>query len=223
MIPFILAAVGGYLIGKGTKDKQIFDDGGMMDEEDGNTFDDEDYYDPEDKLDIVKTNISDLVTWLDKNNKMSTIPDEVRKYIINIEKVVGLGFAKGGKTEKKYAKGGSVGVDKASNGFKKKFVWVTEQGGVATEILQQKSFEEAFKEISNNTRFRLAIDDKGLKVFRDDYGWTITFRLRPIFAYGGQLEKTKAKGLTKTGAMRKNSKHRFCWTKEAVKDGISHE
>jgi hypothetical protein len=31
MLPFILAGVGGYLIGEGTKDKQIFDDGGMMD------------------------------------------------------------------------------------------------------------------------------------------------------------------------------------------------
>ena len=46
--------------------------------------------DPEDKLEIVKTNISDLVEWLDKNNKMSTIPDEIWKYIINIEKVVGI-------------------------------------------------------------------------------------------------------------------------------------
>ena len=56
----------------------------------GEPIHDEYYYDPEDKLDIVKTNISDLVTWLDKNNRMSTIPDEIWKYIINIEKVVGI-------------------------------------------------------------------------------------------------------------------------------------
>jgi hypothetical protein len=56
----------------------------------GEPFHDDYYYDPEDKLEIVKTNISDLVTWLDKNNKMSTIPDEIWKYIINIEKVVGI-------------------------------------------------------------------------------------------------------------------------------------
>jgi hypothetical protein len=30
MLPFILAAVGGYLIGEGTKDKQILEEGGMM-------------------------------------------------------------------------------------------------------------------------------------------------------------------------------------------------
>ena len=56
----------------------------------GEPIHDEYYYDPEDKLDIVKTNISDLVTWLDKNNKMSAIPDEIWRYIINIEKVVGI-------------------------------------------------------------------------------------------------------------------------------------
>ena len=42
------------------------------------------------KLEIVKTNISDLVEWLDENNKMDLIPDELWKYIINIEKAVGI-------------------------------------------------------------------------------------------------------------------------------------
>jgi len=89
---------------------------------------------------------------------------------------------------KKMAKGGSIGVDKASNGFKKKFVWVKEQNGVATELLQQKSFEEDFKELSNSSRFKLIRDDKGMKVFDDNVSWRITYRLKPIFAYGGQLE-----------------------------------
>ena len=87
-----------------------------------------------------------------------------------------------------FAKGGSIGVDKASNGFKKKFVWIKEQNGVATELLQQKSFEEDFKELSNSSRFKLIRDDKGMKVFDDDVSWRITYRLKPIFAYGGQLE-----------------------------------
>jgi hypothetical protein len=92
------------------------------------------------------------------------------------------------EVKSKYAKGGSVGVDKASNGFKKKFVWIKEQNGFASEILQQKTFEEDFEEISNGSRFKLIRDDKGLKVFTDDKGWRIAFHLKPIFAYGGQLE-----------------------------------
>jgi hypothetical protein len=98
------------------------------------------------------------------------------------------GYLIGDSVKEKFAKGGSVGVDKASNGFKKKFVWIKEQNGFASEILQQKTFEEDFEEISNGSRFKLIRDDKGLKVFTDDKGWRIAFRLKPIFAYGGQLE-----------------------------------
>ena len=47
-------------------------------------------YEAQMKLEIVKTNISDLVEWLDENNKMDLIPDELWKYIINIEKAVGI-------------------------------------------------------------------------------------------------------------------------------------
>jgi hypothetical protein len=87
-----------------------------------------------------------------------------------------------------FAKGGSIGVSKASNGFKKKFIWIKEQNGFATEILQQKSFEEDFKELLNNSRFKIIRNDEGLKIFTDDSGWKIVYRLKPIFAYGGQLE-----------------------------------
>jgi hypothetical protein len=92
------------------------------------------------------------------------------------------------KESQKMAKGGKIGVDKASNGFKKKFIWIKEQNGFATEILQQKTFEEDFEEVSNNSRFRLTRDDEGLKIFTDASGWKIAYRLKPIFAYGGQLE-----------------------------------
>ena len=38
----------------------------------------------------VKQNVSGLVNWLDENNKMDTIPNEVWGYIIEIEKAVGM-------------------------------------------------------------------------------------------------------------------------------------
>jgi hypothetical protein len=38
------------------------------------------------KLDIIKTNISDLVNYYDENNTMDTIPNYVWSYILNIEK-----------------------------------------------------------------------------------------------------------------------------------------
>jgi hypothetical protein len=40
----------------------------------------------EEKLDIIKTNISNLVDYYDDNNMMDTIPDYVWSCILNIEK-----------------------------------------------------------------------------------------------------------------------------------------
>jgi hypothetical protein len=42
------------------------------------------------KLEIVKSNISDLVDYLDENRLMESTPDQVWKCILAIEKVVGL-------------------------------------------------------------------------------------------------------------------------------------
>jgi hypothetical protein len=42
------------------------------------------------KLEIVKSNISDLVDYLDENRLMESTSEQVWKYILAIEKVVGL-------------------------------------------------------------------------------------------------------------------------------------
>jgi hypothetical protein len=219
MIPFILAAIGGYLIGDSVKDDLKFAKGGELDDKKIRFY----------RNKLVQLNVGNNLTALDfaiamidfildgklvaVSEKLPIEKNESYKDVVRyrnklVQFNVGkdesaLDFAIGiidlyldghlAKTEKfdkekKYAKGGSVGVDKASNGFKKKFVWIKEQNGFASEILQQKTFEEDFKEISNGSRFKLIRDDKGLKVFTDDKGWRIAFRLKPIFAYGGQLE-----------------------------------
>jgi hypothetical protein len=53
MLPFLLAAVGGYLIGEGTKDKQILEEGGMM-EKGGEVWTMGEYQTIEDWKSIVK-------------------------------------------------------------------------------------------------------------------------------------------------------------------------
>lgn len=71
-------------------------------------------YEAQMKLEIVKTNISDLVEWLDVNNKMDLIPDELWKYIINIEKAVGIWDE--GHEEPEYDSAGFTEEDRIVNG-----------------------------------------------------------------------------------------------------------
>jgi hypothetical protein len=163
MLPFILAAVGGYLIGD-SFGKEIdskvpkFEDGGDI-----RRFDRHEQMDSETRGEILDTindfylidgfrnlqnylyglfdgyDYSQTDSFKESMKKLKVehpaLHDRIKKIYNKIDTY----------SFTKMAKGGKIGVDKASSGFKKKFVWVKEQNGFATEILQQKSFEEDFK------------------------------------------------------------------------------
>ena len=110
-------------------------------------------------------------------SKNKSLHDRIEKIYDKIEKYSFDKYARGGNLYKK-----DVGMVRASDGLKRKFVWIKEQNGVATEVLQQKPFLEDFKQLSEDTKFTLIRDDNDMKVFKrfsDD--WKITYRLKPIF------------------------------------------
>ena len=85
-------------------------------------------------------------------------------------------FAKGGKV------GASMASSKSSLGGRRKFVWIQEQGDIASGVFSQESFEEIYDEILNDDKFNLVVTDDDIKVFeRKSDKYRITFRLKSIF------------------------------------------